>query len=433
MIPRVEFDAYNRAVAAISRRASSSVEAGVLDWARAHPGASVAELRDAAKEVMDGAVQVYDASAASLAADWYDARAAGHGYKLPSAVTAVTYGPETVDAVARYQAHRLAAGDVAGFARACGEFAADDAMRSLNRTVLANAARDGGRGVRFARVPTGAETCPFCLLLASRGAVYGSRRTAGEFSHFHRGCDCKVVPGFEGDRDAEPVEGVRPDAIRDAISRMEDETGLSFADASASRALSLYMELHGEGWLGGGDPPGIDWSLNPRGSYGRMTAPGDYSEGAIADKGEEWRDLFALDALEAAGFRVATRPVQALGRDGRVIDGVTNPDLTIGGDLWEIKSPRGGPAAPKPGNELDYIGDLLRDAGRNFRNPYDPESKSAMADFDGTRRVVLNLRYRPAPATDEQLAERIRREMRSKRVAEVICIDPQGRLRYFPS
>lgn len=42
-------------------------------------------------------------------------------------------------------------------------------------------------------------------MLASRGAVYNTRKTAGEWRHFHRGCDCKVVPSFEGDPDAELV------------------------------------------------------------------------------------------------------------------------------------------------------------------------------------------------------------------------------------
>ena len=44
-------------------------------------------------------------------------------------------------------------------------------------------------------------------MLASRGAVYHTRETAGEWRHFHRGCDCKVVPSFEGDPDAELVQG----------------------------------------------------------------------------------------------------------------------------------------------------------------------------------------------------------------------------------
>ena len=54
----------------------------------------------------------------------------------------------------------------ASFARACGEYARNDAFRSLNETVIANVGRDRDKGAMFARVPTGFETCTFCLMLA---------------------------------------------------------------------------------------------------------------------------------------------------------------------------------------------------------------------------------------------------------------------------
>lgn len=51
---------------------------------------------------------------------------------------------------------------------------------------------------RYARVPTGAETCGFCIMLASRGFVYHSKGSAGDLNHWHGNCDCRIVPGFEG-------------------------------------------------------------------------------------------------------------------------------------------------------------------------------------------------------------------------------------------
>lgn len=91
------------------------------------------------------------------------------------------YEPGSVDDVARYQAKKLAKEGDAAFARACGEFASNDAFRSLNETIIANVGRDRGKGAMFARVPTGTETCTFCLVLASRGAVYHTRKTAVEW------------------------------------------------------------------------------------------------------------------------------------------------------------------------------------------------------------------------------------------------------------
>lgn len=67
----------------------------------------------------------------------------------------------------------------------------------------------------WARVPTGDETCAWCLMLCSRGPVYRDAQKAGaatghyasldayesgvgvEMNEWHPGCDCKVVPVFD--------------------------------------------------------------------------------------------------------------------------------------------------------------------------------------------------------------------------------------------
>ena len=244
MISAAEFAAYNREVAGIGDRAAADVESAVLSWCRSHDGATVAEKREAAKLIMEGFVQGYDDVAAEFAAQWYDRRAEQGGARLEQAVTMTTYRPDSVDAVARYQARKLAKGGDAAFAKACGEFARNDAFRSLNETISANVGRDKDKGVRFARVPTGFETCTFCLMLASRGAVYHTRKTAGEFKHFHRRCDCKIVPGFGDDPDAELVEGVRPKELHKLYKQFKeiDETeGLSAAEKDVLKRKALNL------------------------------------------------------------------------------------------------------------------------------------------------------------------------------------------------
>lgn len=244
MISAAEFAAYNREVAKIGDRAAADVESSVLAWCRSHEDATVAEKREAAKLIMEGFVQGYDDVAAEFAAQWYDHRAEQSGARLEQAVTMTTYRPDSVDAVARYQAKKLAKGGDAEFAKACGEFARDDAFRSLNETIAANVGRDKDKGVRFARVPTGLETCTFCLMLASRGAVYHTRKTAGEFKHFHRNCDCKIVPGFGDDPDAELVEGVRPKELYERYKQFKeiDETeGLSAAEKDVLKRKALNL------------------------------------------------------------------------------------------------------------------------------------------------------------------------------------------------
>lgn len=62
------------------------------------------------------------------------------------------------------------------------------------------------RQQRFARVPSGRETCGFCTMLASRGFVY---RSAEKASSYHRYCDCVLVPGYPGIE----VDGYDPDGL----------------------------------------------------------------------------------------------------------------------------------------------------------------------------------------------------------------------------
>ena len=225
MISSAEFAAYNRAVARIGDKAASDVESSVLAWCRSNGSATVAEKREAAKLIMDGYIQGYDDIAAEFAAEWYDHRAQKSAVALDQAITMTTYKPESVDEVARYQAKKLAKEGDAAFARACGEFARNYAFCSLNETIVVNVGRDRDRGAMFARVPTGTETCTFCLMLASRGAVYHTRKTAGEWRHFHRGCDCKVAPSFEGDGTIKNLHVIHSDGIIETLNKKDAGLG----------------------------------------------------------------------------------------------------------------------------------------------------------------------------------------------------------------
>ena len=337
MISREQFDAYNRTVANLSDGAQREIESRIMSWLQSDEGksASVAECREYAKSVMSGVVQVYDSAAASLAAEWYDKQAADSGARLPAAVTATTYNPETVDETARYQAKKLAKGDLRGFAEYCGELGRNDVLRSLNETIMRNAARDRKRGVRFARVPTGAETCTYCLMLASRGAVYHSRKTAGEFRHFHRRCDCKVVPGFEDDPDAELVEGVRPKELHGLwlqFKEIDDSADLSAAEKLAAKRGVLSVP----------GPPVV--YKKPKDAF-------------LLERGGAY-DLAAHAALRAAGHEVVVREENAP-------EGFSNIDLVLDGRLCELKSPT---TEASGTNGLRFIERNIRKAIKQFQN-----------------------------------------------------------------
>lgn len=372
MISAPEFAAYNRAVAKIGDRAASDVEAAVLAWCRSHVGATVAEKREAAKLIMEGFVQGYDDVAAEFAAQWYDDLAERNGARLQQAVTMTTYRPESVDTVARYQAKKLVKGGDAAFARACGEYARNDAFRSLNETIISNVGRDRSAGVRFARVPTGFETCTFCIMLASRGAVYHTRKSAGEFKHFHRHCDCKVVPGFEDDPDAELVEGVRPEELREQWAQFknidEDESLTSVDKDAAKRAV-----------LGSPGPPIV---------YKKP------------------KETFAHEALRAAGHEVVVRKEDAP-------EGFSNIDLLLDGKLCELKSPTSDASGV---NGLRFIERNIRKAVRQFEKAEGGPVKPSI--------VVLNCEE--VPVTREDALKRVRLEMSRHDIDHVILLTKGG-------
>ena len=242
MIPRSDMDAYSEALGRIGGSAEgAAVRAvrAVVAASRAQ-GLTVAETREQAKAVLEPVATAYGDVAAQLAAEFYDMCAAG-GLD-PAEVPAGDFA-DVVDSTVRYQIRKLMDGDAEGFARACGELARNVTGRRAAETAIRNARRDRGRGVRFARVPSGTETCAFCRMLASRGFVYWTKETAGALDHFHRGCDCMIVAS----NDPEGAEGYDPDRERELWKRFEEidaDKSLSRAERDAAkRAVLLERDV----------------------------------------------------------------------------------------------------------------------------------------------------------------------------------------------
>ena len=338
MIPREQFDAYNRAVAILSDGASKQIESQIWAWLQTEEGkaASVAECREYAKAVMSGVMQRYDEAAASLAAQWYGRQAEDNHLKLASAITSTVYDPKRVDETARYQANKLLKGDLRGFAKYCGELGRNDVLRSLNETIMDNVGRDKDKGARFARIPTGFETCTFCLMLASRGAVYRTRKSAGEFKHSHRGCDCKVVPSFDPDPDAEVVEGVKPQELYGRYKQfkeIESESNLTVAQKeSLKRSIAREPTGKNPDWheLRNRRTVDMDYVRSKtcravlRKAFGE-TPPKNSHEDVLRmlshRSGTDLEDLYAYDATE--GKRIGSVTTSTTPKEVRAPDEMT--------------------------------------------------------------------------------------------------------------
>lgn len=110
----------------------------------------------------------------------------------------------------------------------------------------------GPRGVTlgWARVLVGEVNCAFCAMLASRGAVYKSEKTAGFEAHGKCDCVCTLVvkgESWEGDAEAALLQDMWEDA-RDnpneyELSRMEHDQ----LDTPAARFRSRFNKMVREG------------------------------------------------------------------------------------------------------------------------------------------------------------------------------------------
>lgn len=141
----------------------------------------------------------FGSASASLAADWYDGLRDAAGVPDPfSALASDTLPAEQIEAGARWSVEPLFGAESdrdAALQRATGQV--QRYVQQAGRdTITASAQADPGKP-RWARVPQG-ETCAWCLILASRGAVYLSEQSAGELNRYHNDCDCQPTPTWDG-------------------------------------------------------------------------------------------------------------------------------------------------------------------------------------------------------------------------------------------
>lgn len=226
---RSVIDNYTRALRGLEANAREMLERALYSIDFADPNAYALVL-EAFRQIAPAHVEW----AASAAAEFYDMlRYEELGARM-GAVGVSAYD-EKKAAVAAGAAVKKGREDGVGAAVSLlAQRVAYDIVKSAGDTVFDNGKRDRRR-VLYARVPSGSETCLFCLMLASRGFVYSNAGTAGENSHYHANCDCRIVPSF-GKRTG--VEGYDPDALygkwseavdREAAARAE-ENGTDEAD-----------------------------------------------------------------------------------------------------------------------------------------------------------------------------------------------------------
>ena len=170
----------------------------------------------------------YGNMAATLAADFFEVEARGLGLTPRVQLAPPMDGPRATARLGWAVSTQDQLGNL--------KVLTDELVKQPYRSTFQDSAHASGAG--WARVPSGATTCAFCLMLSSRGAVYRSDAVAKfGFSgkRYHGHCDCGVVL-VRGPEDY--PKGYDPAALFDSYdaARQQADSGDPKAILSALRA-----------------------------------------------------------------------------------------------------------------------------------------------------------------------------------------------------
>ena len=185
---------YDRDQARIVRLAQREIDRVWLGIASLSPVQAKALMAELAVDLVDQ----FGPLGATLAADFYEE------HRLDAGVTSrhsiIVADPPAVTKVtgsAAWSAQPLFDGEpIAARTRYLG--AIQRHVQQAGRdTLFDNGKRDRARP-RWARRPD-SDPCKFCNMLASRGAVYLTAESAGEFNDWHDDCNCQPEMTFDGE------------------------------------------------------------------------------------------------------------------------------------------------------------------------------------------------------------------------------------------
>lgn len=191
-----------------------------FDWDNAD-SKSLSRIRDQVIDHIAYIQETYGGASESIGSLFFE-NALATDNELANAVITGAANNDQIQKSVRYWAKNLFKDepDVEAFIRGCSSFVGRTISHAGDLTVADSASgfnKSKQIGVRFARVPQG-PSCGFCIMLASRGFVYASKESAGQFKRFHDHCDCRIVAGMPGTT----VEGYDPEGMYDRYKQCRD-------------------------------------------------------------------------------------------------------------------------------------------------------------------------------------------------------------------
>ena len=198
-------------------------------------------VRDALLEAVPALSDAYGDMAATVAAEWYeDVRMKELGESYASRLGS-TAPRGAVDGSVRWAAGELFTDHPDGALNLLRGSLQRHIMYGARDTVARNAQLDPAKP-RFAVVPSSADPCAWCAVMASRGWVYATRESAEKHTNsYHDNCKCQVVPSFDASK--AHIEGYDPDKYYEQYSAAR-EPGEPLSKTVA-RMRKQYPELYG--------------------------------------------------------------------------------------------------------------------------------------------------------------------------------------------
>lgn len=235
-------------------------------------GMRVTPVRDAAIEALSDVAAVEGDMAQVLAAQLYDEVCASEGIDTePARLYEDVIDEGWIAEKVHWHARALIEGNRARFEGECRKLADFYVKRCAYENTVRNC--DANR-VRYARVPSGNETCAWCLMLASRGFVYHSEESASHGRHV--GCDCVVLPGVPGKT---KVDGYDEEGMRRRWAMCQQAAGVEDGDTWKNRKKILKEAATRDSeWLLTGTCRITRVAANSRAAYEKTAHPDAYAD-----------------------------------------------------------------------------------------------------------------------------------------------------------
>lgn len=204
------------------------------------------KVRDALLEYVPLVISEYGPIGSDLAIEWFmeqRAESGASGAFNPVASDPFMYEDDVV-AQTRYLAGQLWTPNPDETLGGLSSITDKYVKQAGRDTMVLNAQREG---VGWARVPSGAKTCTWCLILASRDAAYASKRSASRGSDgdkYHGDCDCQPVRIARGD---DYPDGYLPENAYEMYQTARDESGSGDIRDIAASMRRLYPDYLTDG------------------------------------------------------------------------------------------------------------------------------------------------------------------------------------------